>query len=457
MASVAATLDRPLFSVGYRRWMLALLVAIYACSFIDRVIVATVGQAIKVDLRLSDTQFGMLTGPAFALFYVLFGMPVAWLAERFNRINIIALSVALWSAMTVLCGTALGYPQLLLYRMGVGVGEGGAGPAAQSLLSDHYPARQRATALAVYMIGVPLGTMLGAVAGGWLTQAFDWRTAFTVVGLPGLGLAVLARLTLREPPRGLSELADPAEKAPGLGATLRRLNSTSTFRFMAAGCVLTNLAGTGISQFTPTFLARTFALRPAEVGLLYGLVYGLAGTFGILASGFGSDLGARRDKRWYAWLPAGGAALALPSYLLAFTRADAISAAACIFAGALCMAIYMAPTFAVLQNLVEPRMRATAAALMLLLMNVFGQGVGPALIGLESDAIARRLFTGGDYAVLCRGGIAAKGAAPALAKACVSASALGLKYAILASVVFLVLGTGMYLMASRVIRRDLKT
>ena len=455
MASATATAERPLFSVGYRRWMLTLLVAIYACSFIDRVIVATVGQSIKFDLKLSDTQFGLLTGAAFALFYALFGMPVAWLAERFNRVSIIALSIALWSAMTVLCGTAVGYPQLLLYRMGVGIGEGGAGPATQSLLSDHYPAKQRASALAIYIIGVPLGTMLGAVAGGWLTQAFDWRTAMMVVGAPGLLLALLARATLREPPRGHSEIGAPDAKAPGIVATLRRLFSTSTFRHMAAGCVLTNLAGTGISQFAPTYLARTFALRPAEVGLLYGLVYGVAGTIGILVSGFGSDLGARRDKRWYAWLPAAGAILALPAYVMAFTRGGPLAAASFIFMGAMCMAIYMAPTFAVLQNLVEPRMRATAAALILLLMNVFGQGVGPGLIGVESDALARRFFTGGDYMSLCRGGVAAKGAAPALAKACVAASAHGLRWAILVSTVFLVLGTIQFLLAARTIRRDL--
>lgn len=456
MASVAATAgDRPLFSVGYRRWMLALLVAIYACSFVDRLIVSTVGQFIKVDLKLSDTQFGLLTGPAFALFYVLFGMPVAWLAERFSRVNIIAVSVALWSAMTVMCGTAAGYPQLLLYRMGVGIGEGGAGPAAQSLLSDHYPPRQRASALAVYIIGVPIGTMLGAVAGGWLTETFDWRTAFVVVGAPGLLLALLARLTLREPPRGFSEAAPTAEKAPGIQATLKRLFATGTVRYIVAGCVLTNLAGTGIGQFSPSYLARTFALGPAEVGLLYGLVFGAAGTLGILLSGFGSDLGAKRDRRWYAWLPAAGAAVALPSYLMAFTRGDAISASACIFVGALCMAIYLAPTFAVLQNMVEPRMRATAAALILLLMNVFGQGVGPTLIGVASDMLATRFFTEGDYIALCRGGVAAKGAAPALAQACIAASAAGLKWAILANAGFLVLGAAMYLMASRTIRRDL--
>ena len=452
MVSAAEAGVRPTFTLGYRRWMLGLLVAIYACSFIDRIIINTVGPQIIKELRLSDLQFGLLGGLSFALFYAALGIPIARVAERRSRVNIISACIALWSVATVLCGVTTTYWQLLLFRMGVGVGEGGCGPAAQSLISDHYPPKQRASALAIYSIGVPLGSMLGAVAGGWIAQTFSWRMAFLVVGLPGLVLAALARLTLHEPARGYSESGSVEAKAPPLGTVLKRLFASTTFRHVCAGFVLTNLAANGVSVFTPTYLVRSFHLGLAQVGLLYGLVVGISGMIGILAGGFGADVAARRDVRWYAWAPALAAGLAFPIYLIAFTRGSAVLTAGFIGAGYLVLSLYFAPTFAVVQNLVEPRMRASAAALVLLLINIFGQGLGPTLMGLASDIFARRAFTGGDYASLCP---AAKGASPALASACVHASASGLQLSILAMCFFFVWGAVHYLLAARTIRRDL--
>ena len=456
MASAAAAVERPGFSLGYRRWMLSLLVTIYACSFIDRIIVSTVGQAIKVELKLTDTQFGLLTGAAFALFYALLGIPIGRLAERVSRVNIIAACIALWSVMTMLCGTAGGYWQLLIYRMGVGVGEGGCSPAAHSLLSDHYPPRQRGGALAIYSIGVPIGTMLGAAAGGWLTQTFDWRTALLVVGAPGLVLALLTRFSLREPPRGHSEATAPAETAPPLGAVLKRLFSSPTFRQAALGCVLTNMAANGVTQFGASFFVRSFGMGYAAVGLLFGFVIGVSGILGTLLGGFGSDLGAKRDARWYVWLPAIGSLLAMPAFQMAFTRSEPLGTAGYIFLGSLAFTLYFAPTLALIQNLVEPRMRGTASAMLLLLINIFGQGLGPTVIGVVSDALAQRAFSLGDFAHMCPGGVAPHGSAEALALACRAASAGGLKLAILASGVFFLWGAVHYLLAARTIRRDLK-
>ena len=193
MASITETGARPVpaadatpvFSRAYLRWLLGLLVAIYACSFLDRVIISTVGPAVIAELRLSDTEFGLLSGPAFALFYVVLGIPIARFAERSNRINIISICITLWSVMTALCGVASSFLPLLLFRMGVGVGEGGCSPAAHSLLSDHYPPGRRATALGLYSAGVPFGIMLGAIVGGWIADHFNWRMAFIVLGLPG--------------------------------------------------------------------------------------------------------------------------------------------------------------------------------------------------------------------------------------------------------------------------------
>ena len=459
MASASSTAagPEPRFSLGYRGWMLGLLVAIYACGFIDRIIVATIGQAIKVDLKLSDFEFGLLGGMAFALFYALFGIPVARLAERSSRVTIISVCVALWSVMTALCGTAHGYVQLLIYRMGVGVGEGGCTPAAHSLLSDYYPPQKRGAALAVYSLGVPLGSMLGAVAGGWVAQHFNWRIAFFVVGLPGLVLALLARLTVREPPRGLSEPVPVAnaDKTPSLGATLKCLLASPALRQIAIGCMLTNLAANGVNQFAPSYLVRSFGLGLAVVGLLYGLVVGGSGTIGMLAGGFGADLGVRRDARWSAWIPAIGSILAAPCFLFAFTRPDVPTTAVLIFVGSVCYSLYFAPTFAVVHNLVEPRMRATAAAVMLLLMNVLGQGLGPTAIGWFSDHFAAAVFTGGDYALVCPSGVAPHGAPAAVAGACMMASAEGLRRAILISGVFFVWGAVHYLIAAVHIKREL--
>jgi MFS family permease len=454
MASVAeaaaAPAAEPAFSLGYRRWMLFLLVAIYACSFLDRVIVNTVGPAIIRELKLTDLEFGLLGGAAFAVFYAVFGLPIARLAERTSRVSIIAVCIALWSAMTALSGLATSYLQLLAFRMGVGVGEGGCSPAAHSLLSDHYPPRKRATALAIYSAGVPLGSLLGAVGGGWIAETFSWRTAFVVVGLPGLLLAVLARATLRDPPRGHSDAAIVADKTPPLSAVFARLWRTRTFAHIAAGFVLTNLAANGVNAFTTTYLVRSFHVGLARAGLLYGLVVGISGCIGMLSGGFFGDAVGRRDVRWYAWGPTIGALWAFPIYFLAFTRGDAESTMATFFAGALLMSMYFAPTMAVVQNLVEPRMRASAAALMFLMINIMGQGVGPTVMGAASDFISHHVLSPG-------GGLCPAAAdAPAfLAQACAVPSAAGLQAAILGMTIFFLWGALHYLLAARTIREDM--
>jgi predicted MFS family arabinose efflux permease len=454
MASVAdAEAPRaaePAFSLGYRRWMLVLLVSIYACSFLDRVIVSTIGPAIIRDLKLSDLQFGLLGGAAFAVFYALFGLPIARLAERSSRIAIIATCIALWSAMTALSGFAGSYWQLLALRMGVGVGEGGCSPAAHSLLSDHYPPRQRATALAIYSAGVPIGTLLGAVLGGWIAQTFSWRIAFVVVGLPGLALALLARLTLKEPRRGHIDGTTPDAAAPPLGAVVARLFRTPSFRHLAAGFVLANLTGSGVNVFMSTYLVRSFHLGLATVGVLYGLVVGVAGLSGTLAGGLIADWGGKRDARWYALAPGLGALFAFPCYVAAFTRQDAISTIACFFVGGLLITFYLAPTLGVVQNLVEPRMRASAAALMFILINIFGQGLGPTAMGAASDFLARRVLAPGGDLTVCGD------SAPAfVAQACRTPQVSGLQAAILAMTVFVLWGSVHFLLAARTIRKDL--
>jgi predicted MFS family arabinose efflux permease len=424
--------------------MLALLVSAYACSFIDRIIVNVVGQAIIADLGLSDLQFGLLGGLAFAIFYTAFGLPVARLAERRGRVAILSISIAVWSLMTTLCGVAQNYVQLLLFRMGVGVGEAGCTPAAHSLISDHYPPERRASAMSVYFLGLPLGTLLGAFIGGWVGQTLGWRLALIWAGAPGLLLALVVWLTLREPHRGLAAGAPP----PGLRAVLARIGGVPSLLHLGIGCTLVTMGANGINTFAPTYFVRGFGLRLSEVGLYFGVVMGVSGLVGILAGGIGSDLAARRDRRWYAWLPAIGVLLGAPLYATAYNQQAAWVALPLILLGATCLSLYIAPVFAVAQNLVEPRMRASMSAILLLAMNLIGQGLGPTVMGYASDMLAARTF-GSGYREVCgrvRDDVAA---------ACATASAAGLRHTLVGTSLMLPLGAVFFLRAAATLRRDL--
>ena len=434
-----------------RAWMLGLLVAAYACSFIDRIVIAVVGPALIADLRLSDLQFGLLGGLAFPVFYTAFGLPVARLAERRSRTVILAVSIALWSAMTMLCGVAQNYTQLLLYRMGVGIGEAGCTPAAHSLISDRYPPNRRASALGIYFLGVPLGTLLGAVAGGWIGEALGWRLAMIAVGAPGLLLALVIWLTLDEPMRGEADGRRQDDAAPPLRQVIQRLVGVPSLRHLLAACTITTLAANGISTFAPAYFVRGFGLRMSEAGLFFGVIMGVAGLVGLLAGGFGADLAARRDVRWYGWLPAIGVLLSAPFYALAYSRGDAWTALPLILLAALFLSIYPGPTFAVAQNLVEPRMRASIAAILLLMMNLVGQGLGPALMGQASDVLAGRAFAADAYRTTCVDRVPAA----AMAARCGQASAAGLRQTLVGVTILLPWGALHFALAARSLRRDL--
>jgi predicted MFS family arabinose efflux permease len=305
--------------------------------------------------------------------------------------------------------------------------------------------------LAIYSTGVPLGVALGAVAGGWLAQTFSWRAAFVVVGAPGLLLAALVTLTLREPPRGHADGIPVASVAPPLTAVLRHVLSRRSFLHVCAGCTIVTLASSSINFFAPSFFVRRFEMGMAQVGLFYGLIMGGATMVGMLAGGFGGDLGARRDVRWYAWVPAAGTAFAAPLHIIAYSQTTPSLTLAFILVGGLSMSLCWAPSFAVIQNMVEPRMRASAIALTLLSMNIIGQGVGPTLMGLASDAAAAGAFVHGDYATICLEGEPVG----ALARACAEAAASGLQRAILGVSVLFFWAALHYARAVRSLARDL--
>lgn len=372
---------------GYRNFVLGLLTIVYVFNFLDRQVVNILGDAIITDLGLSDTQFGMLSGIAFAAIYATLGMPIARWADAGVRRNVISIAVAVWSVMTVLCGAAQNFLQLFLARAGVGVGEAGGSPPAHSIISDIFPANKRATALSIYSLGIYGGVLVGYVAGGYLASAFNWRVAFVVVGLPGLLLALAVRFLVHEPPRGMAEArADVAPAKFGEVATI--LWSSVAFRHMSLACALHAFVTYGLGAFIPIFLVRVHAMPIQQIGTLLGLVAGLGGILGTWAGGYLSDKLANRfnDARWHIRVPMISTVAAIPFYLFSFLFVDSgVASILAYFVPAVVAGMYLGPCLALTHGLVGLRMRAMASAIMLFIINLIGLGIGPWATGLLSD------------------------------------------------------------------------
>lgn len=447
--------DSPLAPVvtSRRATVLFLLMLIYTSNFVDRTILSTLAQAIKLDLVISDAQLGLLQGLAFALFYTAMGIPLARLSERVNRVSLIAVCLTIWSGMTALCGLANNFLHLFLCRIGVGIGEAGCTPPAHSLISDLYGSERRATALAVYSFGIPLGVMVGTVSGGWLVEHFNWRVAMVVVGLPGIVLAILLRLIAREPVRGASDHKTVEhEKAPSIREVARHLFGNKAFAHITIGATLVGFVGYGTGTFAFAYFIRMFHVGYAELGLAFGLVTGLSAGLGTLLGGWMSDWAGRRDRSWYALLPAIGLLFATPLYIIAFTRGDWVTAVWWMLLPGLFHYAYIGPTLGVMQNLALPRMRATATALFFVVVNLIGLGVGPYATGALIDFAAGRRFAAaglGDFATLCPGGVGAADAAESLRQGCASAMAQGTQDGIVVMLLVFLWAAVHYLIAAR--------
>lgn len=433
-----------------RRWALILLVAISTVAFIDRSILNTVGQAIKDDLKISDLQLGLLGGAAFAILYGVLGIPIARIAERRSRVAIISIAVAVWSAMTALSGFAGGFTHLLLARIGVGVGEAGAGAPSQSLLSDYYPPEKRASVFSILGLATPFGIVIGGLGGAIVAQHFGWRAAFLIVGLPGLLLALVAWLTLKEPPRGFSEGRDDTGAAPPLMAVLKRLFASKTFRHVLVAAVIVNFVGFSGMSFLHPFMVRTFNVDYTTAAFAFVVVNSISLAGGYLAGGFITDRLVKKDVRFYGWAPAIGMLLAGPAYILGFIQTEWVAAILVLILPGLFSGIYFGPTFAVTHNLVEPRMRASATAILSLIMSIVGMTTGPVITGWLSDHFAAEAFKAGDYAALC------PGAGTALADACRIASASGIKTALIIIVTLFWWAALHFYLASRSIKAELE-
>ena len=374
--------------------MLGVLVVVYTFNFIDRQILSILLQPIKADLGLTDSAMGFLSGFSFAIFYATLGIPVAMLADRFNRRNIIAMALGLWSGMTALSGMANNFWQLAAARVGVGVGEAGGSPPAYSLLSDYFPKSQRATALAIYSMGLPLGILFGFLIGGWINQWFSWRTAFFVVGLPGVLLALVVRFTVREPARGVNDgAAGAAKAAPALGAVIAHLWREPVLRQVCFASMSIAFANYAFLTWTPAFLIRSHHLGTATVGTAMALVVGVFGAAAMLAAGWASDRLAQRDARWMAWLPALGVLCSGPGLIAMLTAEPLWLVFSCMAIPAAMGLLYLGPTLALMQTRVPPNMRAVSGAVFLFLSNLVGLGLGPQVVGMLSDALAPSLGT----------------------------------------------------------------
>ena len=459
--SLAEKPANAVYSRGYLIWAMGLLFFVYTSNFIDRTILSVLQQPIKEELKLSDSQLGMLGGLAFAVLYSTLGIPIARLAERHSRKGIITASLVVWSAMTALCGTAHSYGSLFAFRVGVGVGEAGATPPAHSLIADYFPPQRRATALSIYSLGIPIGVLAGSVIGGLIAQKYGWRPAFAIVGLPGLGLAVLTQFTLREPPRGHSEGGEAVgTQMPSLMDVVRRLLSRRSFVHVAAGAALASFGGYGVGSFAAPYFIRTFGLTLAQAGIVMGLIAGAAAAVGTLGGGVVADRAAKHDKRWYVWIPAIGLAVATPMYMVGYQIPDWRLAVAVLLVPPMLHYSYLGPSFGVMHNLVSPRMRATATALLFLVINLIGLGLGPTLTGMASDLYARHHFdvlTGlqGAFAASCPGGKAVAGASVQIGDACHAASAFGVRWAIITCALSYGWAALHYWAAARHLRADL--
>lgn len=401
----------------HRKWALAIMIIVYIFNFIDRQIVNILQEDIKADLNLLDWQLGTMTGLAFAVVYCTFGIPVARIADSTSRKGVMAVALAVWSAFTAICGLATGYVTLLLARMGVGLGEAGGSPPAHAMISDLYEKEKRGRALALYSAGLYAGTLLGYYLGGWLSEALSWREAFFVVGIPGILFAVITWTTVREPERGLSGTKPSGVKVTFL-ESFRKLWSLKSFRYYSIATGAGTFVTYGLGNWMPSFLPRTYgewgwpelqnmvglcgadmvngvktlaadcvAMSKTEIGFYYGTISGVGGAIGTILGGYLADRLGAKDRRWFLWVPMWGKLIGAPLFILALLAPTAEWSLIFYFPAITLAAMYLGPSLAITHHLVPASMRAMSSAVLFFILNIFGLGTGPTIVGILSDWI----------------------------------------------------------------------
>lgn len=447
----------------YRGYVLGMLTLVYTLSSIDRLLIGVLAQPIIEDFRLQDWQFGLLSGFGFIFMYSVAGIPIARLAERYNRVRIIAVCLAVWSVMTMLCGFAWGFVSLLLCRVGVGIGEAGCLPPCNSLIGDYYPARSRAKALAIFGLGVALGGVGANTLGSPIAQVWGWREAFIALGAPGLVVAAILWVTVREPPRGYSDM--PGVRSNGVDSllvTLRNLAGKRTFWWVTGASLLSSLVGGATANFQGPLFQRLHELTVAQVSFTFILPMALAAALGSFATGWLTERWADRYPNAVAWLP-GFAILAATPFYFTSMSADALWVAAPAHAIAACLHYsFLGSQYSIVQGIVKATSRATAVAVYLLANNLLGSGLGPLIAGYLSDFFGGQLIAASELAgqlaiVDCKGTAADLLArlGPDTAEFCRVVTRDGLQRSLLVFAVICVpTGVG-FLLVSRTLQKDL--
>ena len=361
--------------------VLALLLLAYVFNYLDRQILGILAGPIIADLRLSDTQFGVLSGPPFAILYSVLGVPFAYLADRTSRSRVIAAAVTIWSGFTALCGTAASFWQLFFFRMGVGIGEAGGVAPSYALIADYFPPERRARALAIFSLGIPIGLALGTLIGAYIAAAINWRAAFFTMGVAGLILAPILLYLVRDPLK-----ANSAAVAP-IGQVFPMLARKPVFWLLAFAASSSSLCGYGLAVWTPSVLERSFGLGLIERGQFLASIVLIGGCTGVFAGGWLADRLGAMDRGWYAKLPAIAWLITAPTFALGLLASNLWLAWPLLLIPNALNILWLGPVTTAVQHLVPQRMRATASASFLLINNLIGLGVGPLLIGRLSDAL----------------------------------------------------------------------
>ncbi|HEV7631974.1 MAG TPA: MFS transporter [Steroidobacteraceae bacterium] len=443
-----------LLGIAYKRRFIVILFFVCLFNLGDRAVFSVTAPAIRAELGMNDFQIGILQGFCFALLYGGLGIPIGRLAERYRRTRIIAMATAVWSLATVLTGLAGSLVQMMLARVAVGMGEAGFTAPTTSLVADHFPPRQRASAMSVIWLGLPAGTLVGAIGGGMIAQAYGWRMAFFALGIPGIIVAIIAWFALREPPRGLADGGKPRTgPVPPFRDVMLHIVRVRTLRHVMLGAGICTIGVQGVAQFMPLMFTRMFSMPIGKAALLFGLISGASLTIGLLLGAFGTDRASLRDERWPAWGPTIALLITPLFYMAGFSQTAIPLTAVLLIGGGILAMVYYGPSLGMLQNLVPSSMRASAAAVFGMMTALVGTGVGPTFVGFASDRIATAQFTGGNYLAQCAG--PAAGRAAELQGACAQAALIGLRYAIILSVLSFAWAAVHYYLASRSLRADL--
>jgi predicted MFS family arabinose efflux permease len=397
------------FSDRYKRYALVSLTAVYTLSFMDRLMIGILMQPMKEDLHLSDTQLGFLTGIAFAVFYATLGLPIARWADQGNRVTIVSLAIGLWSLMVAACGIAGNFYQLILVRIGAAVGEAGVFPPAYSLIGDYFDEKSRVRAFSIFMTGLSASLFLSYIIAGWLNELVGWRMTFVVVSIPGALAAVLVRMTLKEPRSVPAKKRMETPKLPELGLkkAIWVLLSNRTYRYIVAALTFANFAGIGVGYWQAVYFIRQYAISTTELGLWMGI---LTGGFGAIATWLGGVVASRvylNDHARQLRMSALIVALMFPGYLLMLYLPWKVMALFMIAPVAISTLSFYGPVVAMIQDLVDDRMRAVAMALLVLVLNLIAMGLGPQLVGVLSDLLTPSLGVGGLRLAMAFGATAA--------------------------------------------------